>query len=68
MILTIAFRVRRICSAEDESTRYVAEDNIELQHGAQPFALMRIAGRYFKRWDKQEQKFASNLRDTYPDD
>lgn len=59
---------RRVCSAEDKSTRYVAEDNIELQHGSCPLAFMSIAGRYFKRWDDQERKFVSNLQDKYPDD
>lgn len=30
--------------------------------------LLRLAGRYFKRWDENEERFVSNLRDQYPDD
>jgi F-box protein 21 len=30
--------------------------------------LLKLAGRYFKRWDKEEKGFVSNIRDEYPDD
>lgn len=55
--------------SEDRSVRYVAEENIELLH-EKPRAggLMELAGRYFKRWDEAEKKFASNVLDAYPDD
>lgn len=33
-----------------------------------PEALMQMAGRYFKRWDSDERKFVSNIRDEYPED
>jgi F-box protein 21 len=47
----------------------VAEENIELLTTAVPSAaMMKIAGRYFKRWDPEEHVFVSNLKDEYPDD
>ncbi|KAH7032748.1 uncharacterized protein B0I36DRAFT_361521 [Microdochium trichocladiopsis] len=33
-----------------------------------PLDILRIAGRYFKRWDHREGRFVSNVRDEYPDD
>lgn len=55
--------------ADDKSVRYVAEENIEIVEVAEPSsALMSLAGRYFKRWDKVERIFVSNLKDEYPDD
>jgi len=30
--------------------------------------LLSLAGRYFKRWDKENKVFVSNIRDEYPDD
>jgi len=56
---------------EDESTRYVAEENIELVRkgdGGPSQALLRVAGRAFKRWDQEAWKFVSNIRDEYPQD
>ncbi|KAL8912271.1 MAG: hypothetical protein Q9171_002726 [Xanthocarpia ochracea] len=53
---------------EDKSVRYVAEENI----GDAPMlvgpSLMSLAGRHFKRWDKNSKMFVSNIRDEYPDD
>jgi F-box protein 21 len=57
-----------ITRAEDKSTRYVAEENIEILHESPPVVLMEMAGRYFKRWDDEEKKFVSNIVDDYPDD
>ncbi|KAI0134012.1 Hemimethylated DNA-binding protein YccV like-domain-containing protein [Xylariales sp. AK1849] len=54
--------------AEDKSIRYVAEENIESSPAEPSTALMQLAGRYFKRWDKETSKFESNIRDEYPDD
>ncbi|GAM83163.1 hypothetical protein ANO11243_011490 [Dothideomycetidae sp. 11243] len=54
--------------AEDRSQRYVAEENIEAIDTEPPEQLMRIAGKYFKRWNAERKIFVSNLRDEYPDD
>lgn len=54
--------------ASDKSTRYVAEENIAPLVGSPLSSLLRLAGRYFKRWDTQEERFISNIRDEYPDD
>jgi hypothetical protein len=29
---------------------------------------MKLAGRYFKRYDAQAAKFVSNIKEEYPDD
>lgn len=62
----------------DTTTRYVAEENIEefteefteddYDEVKPPLALMQLAGRYFKRWDKKAMMFVSNIREEYPDD
>ena len=62
--------------AHDETERYVAEENIQplgvsFPDGASarpPVGLMRVAGRYFKRWDEQTEMFVSNVREGWPDD
>ncbi|RYP27357.1 hypothetical protein DL767_007729 [Monosporascus sp. MG133] len=54
--------------ADDNSHRYVAEENIEIPHENPSQALMELAGRYFKRWDEDSKTFVSNIRDEYPDD
>ena len=53
---------------EDRSTRYVAEENIQLIHQGPINSLMTIAGQHFKRWDDETKSFVSNIRDEYPDD
>jgi F-box protein 21 len=55
---------------EDSSTRYVAEENIDLlpHHEIIPDAFPREIGKWFKRWDGVEGVFVSNIRDEYPDD
>lgn len=30
--------------------------------------LLKLAGRYFKRWDQENKVFVSNTKDEYPDD
>lgn len=30
--------------------------------------MLRLAGRHFKRWDADRNRFVSNVRDEYPDD
>ncbi|KAK9420589.1 putative Hemimethylated DNA-binding protein YccV like-domain-containing protein [Seiridium unicorne] len=54
--------------ADDKSTRYVAEENIEILHEPPFGTLIDMAGRYFKRWNAGENKFGSNILDDYPDD
>ncbi|KAF2278336.1 YccV-like-domain-containing protein [Westerdykella ornata] len=55
---------------DDKTVRYVAEENIEpVEPGTEPSAAMlTLAGRYFKRWDRHNNIFVSNVRDEYPDD
>lgn len=53
---------------DDRSSRYVAEENIELLEDRPEHELLRVAGRFFKRWDEAEKKFVSNVCDEYPDD
>jgi len=65
--------------ADDGSTRYVAEENIELVYSNSnggyvdapvviPKGLEKLAGRWFKRWDKNRGRFVSNITEEYPDD
>jgi F-box protein 21 len=54
--------------ADDKSVRYVAEENIERMFETPCESLMSLAGRYFKRWDRDRKVFVSNIRDEYPDD
>lgn len=55
-------------SVEDMSIRYVAQENVEIIEPEIPTSLMGLAGRYFKRWDKEMHRFVSNIRDEYPED
>ncbi|KAH7394148.1 Hemimethylated DNA-binding protein YccV like-domain-containing protein [Phaeosphaeria sp. MPI-PUGE-AT-0046c] len=53
----------------DKSVRYVAEENIDpvpLETEPSP-AILRLAGRHFKRWDNEAHSFVSNILDEYPD-
>jgi F-box protein 21 len=58
----------RTSSVEDTSIRYVAEENIEIVEPNMPISLVSLAGRFFKRWDKENHVFVSNIRDEYPED
>jgi F-box protein 21 len=58
----------RTSSVEDTSIRYVAEENIEILEPEVPVSLMSLAGRFFKRWDREKRVFVSNIRDEYPED
>ena len=58
----------RITSVEDTSIRYVAEENVDIIEPEIPASLMGLAGRYFKRWNKETHRFVSNVKDEYPDD
>ncbi|KAG9567579.1 YccV-like-domain-containing protein, partial [Aureobasidium melanogenum] len=53
---------------EDESLRYVAEENIMVLEEEPSTNLLKLAGRYFKRWDQENKVFVSNIKDEYPDD
>ena len=55
-------------SGEDKAVRYVAQENIEIITPEIPHNLMPLAGRHFKRWDKEIRTFVSNIKDEYPDD
>ncbi len=54
--------------AEDKSVRYVAEENIALVQEDPGENLMALAGQHFKRWDRTNGVFVSNIKDEYPDD
>ncbi|KAF2658100.1 F-box domain-containing protein [Lophiostoma macrostomum CBS 122681] len=49
---------------------YVAEENIApTSPNAEPSdAILRLAGRHFRRWDAESHVFVSNIRDEYPED
>ena len=53
---------------EDGASRYVAEENIAPDYSPPSERMLKLAGRYFKRWDGDTRKFVSNIRDEYPDD
>ncbi|KAI9844490.1 MAG: hypothetical protein M1837_005573 [Sclerophora amabilis] len=64
---------------QDQSVRYVAEENIRVLHGVDDVTsgepahtpsptMMHMAGRHFKRWDAATFEFVSNSRDEYPED
>ena len=57
-----------IFRVEDQSVRYVAEENITLVRGNPGKDLTALAGQYFKRWDRTNGVFVSNIRDEYPDE
>jgi F-box protein 21 len=49
----------------------VAEENIERllpRLEALPSALLKVAGKYFKRYDDEAHKFVSNLKEEFPED
>lgn len=58
---------------QDRSTRYVAEENIELLEHADISqdvvdAFPIEVGKWFKRYDADAGRFTSNVRDEYPED
>lgn len=58
--------------AGDESTRYVAQQNIDTEaHVSDEMpegGLVRTAGQYFKCWDAATRCFISNVKGQYPED
>lgn len=65
---SIILNLIHLYRAEDQSVRYVAEENIDIIAQGVPHNLMATAGRYFKRWDNEAHCFVSNIRDEYPED
>ncbi|KAK6856629.1 hypothetical protein PG995_006816 [Apiospora arundinis] len=60
-----------ICSDSGNNKRYVAQENIRLlgvESPPPPAAMIKAAGRWFKRWDSEAHAFISNLEDEYPED
>ncbi|RMZ77761.1 hypothetical protein DV737_g4205, partial [Chaetothyriales sp. CBS 132003] len=58
---------------EDESLRYVAEENVELleRHDMRESMWQKFPiqiGKWFKRWDVERGVFVSNVTTEYPDD
>ena len=55
-------------SVHDATSRYVAEENIEILEPIDPpLELLPMAGKCFKRWDRERHRFVSNIQDEYPD-
>lgn len=54
--------------ADDNTVRYVAEENITPSRKLPSESLLALAGRYFKRYDTELGRFVSNMKDEYPDD
>lgn len=54
----------------DNTVRYVAEENITPIKPAEEdlVDLMKIAGKYFRRYDRHSGRFVSNLKWEFPDD
>jgi len=61
-------RVLTIERGEDKTRRYVAEENIHPLYEPPSEKLLKLAGRFFKRWNKDAGVFVSNIQDEYPDD
>lgn len=54
---------------DDGKERYVAEDNIEPgKESIWTEYFVHNAGRFFLRWDDNEERYISNLKQEYPDD
>ncbi|KAF3309509.1 hypothetical protein TWF173_010788 [Orbilia oligospora] len=54
---------------DDLSIRYVAQENILEQHPVSAGRLCNIlAGKYFQRFNSQDGRFVSNMKEEYPDD
>lgn len=53
---------------QDNSVRYVAQENILPIKPQVAGPLKALAGKYFKRFDPEEGRFVSNVRHEFPDD
>jgi F-box protein 21 len=67
-VLILVFVINEISRVADNSIRYVAEENIEIVKPEYPLAVIGLAGRFFKRWDRESHRFISNIQDEYPED
>lgn len=56
-----------ICRVTDGTIRYVAEENIDQEWLESVDELSLLAGKYFKRYSKEDGMFVSNIEDEYPD-
>lgn len=63
-----------MCSVEDRSSRYVAQENIIPLRGDE-FTKEEIEGmfsveigKWFRRYDSETGMFVSNVKDEYPED
>ncbi|KAJ2904643.1 uncharacterized protein MKZ38_007479 [Zalerion maritima] len=59
------------CLRDSDTPKFVArEQNVEpvVDPKLVPLALVRMAGKYFKRFDRDNCVFISNIRERYPDD
>lgn len=63
------------CRVEDESTRYVAEENVILLSKQELDTIGEVherfpieIGMWFRRYDKEKGLFVSNVREEYPED
>lgn len=69
MTIELFPELTRFVRVEDNSVRYVAEENIQtVTPDVVTPDLMALAGQHFKRWDPTAKCFVSNIRDEYPDD
>ncbi|CAD0052820.1 unnamed protein product [Aureobasidium pullulans] len=57
-----------IQSMRVEDLPHGPEENIIVLQEDPSENLLRLAGRYFKRWDQENKVFISNIKDEYPDD
>jgi F-box protein 21 len=53
---------------DDSTVRYVAEENITPFKPKNAGGLILLAGKYFKRFDKETGMFVSNMKTEFPDD
>lgn len=71
---TVRQRLRKktfyTCLKHDHDRHVVAQDRIEIIRDPKliPEALIQVAGKFFKRFDRKTCTFVSNIREYFPDD
>ncbi|KAH8769214.1 hypothetical protein F5883DRAFT_66641 [Diaporthe sp. PMI_573] len=71
---TVRQRLRKktfyTCLKHDHDRHVVAQDRIEIVRDPRliPDALMQMAGKFFKRFDRKTCTFVSNIKEYFPDD
>ncbi|ROW01782.1 hypothetical protein VPNG_07809 [Cytospora leucostoma] len=71
---TVRQRLRKktfyTCLKHDHDRHVVAQDRIEIVRDPRliPDALMHVAGKFFKRFDRKTCTFVSNIKEYFPDD